>query len=326
MAVFVTGATGFVGHHVARLLREAGAEVRCLVRARSDTSRLTPLGVELVTGDLRDADSVRRAAAGCEQVYHVAADYRLWTRRPREMYESNVDGTRAVLDAAADAQRIVYTSTVGCLGHGSGGAPADEDTPASEADMIGPYKHSKFLAEQLVRQRAAAGMPIVIVNPSTPVGDGDVKPTRTGQIIVDFLKGKMPGFVDTGLNLVDVRDVAAGHLLAMERGRIGERYILGARDLTLEAILGILAELTGRTRPKMKVPFAVAYAAAYADTFYNVVLRRRAPNIPIDGVRMARTHMYFSSAKAVRELGLPQTPVEEALARAVAWFQANGYC
>jgi dihydroflavonol-4-reductase len=325
MPILVTGATGFLGYHLARLLREAGAEVRCLVRASSDTSRLTPLGVELALGDLRDADSLRAAAKGCAQVYHVAADYRLWTRRPAEMYQSNVEGTRAVLDAAADAERIVYTSTVGCLGLKPDRTPADEQTRVREADMIGPYKHSKFLAEALVRERAAAGAPIVIVNPSTPVGDGDVKPTRTGQIIVDFLKGRMPGFVDTGLNLVDVRDVAAGHILAMARGRVGERYILGHRDLALAQILGILAEISGRPRPRFRVPLAVAYAAAYGDTFYNVVLRRRPPNIPVDGVRMARHYMYFSPAKAVAELGLPQTPVEEALARAVAWFRANGY-
>ena len=326
MAILVTGGTGFVGWHVARLLREAGADVRCLARAGSDTSRLTPLGVELAVGALRDAASLRAAAKGCAQVYHVAADYRLWTRDPRDMYASNVDGTRALLAAAEDAERIVYTSSVGCLGLHHDGTPADETTPVSLDDMVGHYKRSKYLAEEVARERAAAGQPIVIVNPSTPIGEADVKPTRTGQIILDFLRGKMPGFVNTGLNLVDVRDVAQGHLLAMERGRVGERYILGHRDLTLEQILATLAELTGLPRPTFRVPFALAYAAAYADTFWNVVVRRRPPNIPVDGVRMARHFMYFSPAKAVTELGLPQTPIEQPLARAVAWFRENGYC
>lgn len=325
MPTLVTGATGFIGWHVAQQLRDRGEEVRCLVRATSDTTRLTPLGVELAVGDLRDAESLQAACAGCETVYHVAADYRLWSKDPQELYRSNVDGTRALLDAAAGASRIVYTSSVGVLGHHADGRPADEDTPVTVHDMIGHYKRSKYLAEELVRERAAAGQPIVIVNPSTPVGEQDVKPTPTGQIIVDFLRGKMPGFVDTGLNLVDVRDVAAGHLLAAARGVSGERYILGHRDMTLAEILATLAELTGRPAPKLRVPFAVAFAAAYADTFWNVVVRRRAPSIPIEGVRMSRHKMYFSPAKAVRDLGLPQTPVEEPLRRAIDWFLANGY-
>jgi dihydroflavonol-4-reductase len=325
MPILVTGATGFVGWHVARLLRERDAEVRCLVRPGSPTDRLAPLGVEVVRGDLRDAESLRAACQGCAQVYHVAADYRLWAADPQDLYRSNVEGTRALLDAAESAERIVYTSTVGCLGLHADHTPADEDTPVTVDDMIGDYKRSKYLAEALVRERAQAGQPIVIVNPSTPVGDGDVKPTPTGQTIVDFLRGRMPGFVNTGLNLVDVRDVAAGHLLAMERGQLGERYILGHRNLTLEQILAILAELTGRPRPRFRVPFALAYAAAYVDNFVNLKLRHRPPGIPLDGVRMARHFMWFSAAKAVRELGLPQTPVDAALRRAVDWYRGAGY-
>ncbi|MBI2299633.1 MAG: NAD-dependent epimerase/dehydratase family protein [Armatimonadetes bacterium] len=325
MRVLVTGATGFIGHHVACLLVDEGHTVRCLVRPTSDTSRLAPLGVEPVTGDLRDPASLQSACAGCRQVYHVAADYRLWARDPAELYRSNVEGTRALLSAARDAERIIYTSSVGCLGFRADRRPADEDTPVTLADMVGPYKRSKFQAEELVREHAAQGWPVVIVNPSTPVGEGDVKPTPTGKVIVDFLRGRMPGFVNTGLNLVDVHDVARGHLLAAEHGRVGERYILGCRDLNLEEILAILAELTGRRRPWLKVPFAVAWAAALADNLYNVTLRGRAPGIPLDGVRMARHPMYFSPAKAVRELGLPQSSVEAALGRAIDWFRANGY-
>ena len=325
MPTLVTGATGFIGWHVAKQLTDRGEDVRCLVRQTSDTSRLEPLGVELAVGDLRDAESLKTACAGCATVYHVAADYRLWSKDPQELYRANVDGTRALLKAAESADRVVYTSSVGVLGHHLDGTPADETTPVTVDDMIGHYKRSKFLAEELALERAAAGQPIVIVNPSTPVGEQDVKPTPTGKIIVDFLNGKLPGFVDTGLNLVDVRDVAAGHLLAAEQGAVGKRYILGHRDMTLQEILTTLADLTGRPAPKLRVPFAVAFAAAYADTFWNTVIRRREPNIPVEGVRMSRHKMYFSPARAVAELGLPQTPVEEALRRAIDWFQANGY-
>ncbi|MCC7494176.1 MAG: NAD-dependent epimerase/dehydratase family protein [Fimbriimonadaceae bacterium] len=324
MAVLVTGGSGFVGYHVVRALRASGQPVRALVRASSRVEHLQALGVELVSGDLRDAASLQAACRGCRQVYHVAADYRLWARRPQDLYESNVEGTRALLQAAGEAERIVYTSSVGCLGLRPDGQPADETTPVGLADMIGHYKRSKYLAEQVAREAAAAGQPVVIVNPSTPVGDHDVKPTPTGQIIVDFLRGRMPGFVRTGLNLVDVRDVAAGHLLAAERGRVGECYILGGRDLTLAAILALLATLTGRRRPRLRVPYAVAYAAAYADTAWNL-LRGREPQIPVEGVRMSRHLMYFSPAKAIAELGLPQSPVEGALQRAIDWFRANGY-
>lgn len=325
MPTLVTGATGFIGWHVARLLVERGEAVRCLVRASSDTSRLVPLGVELAVGDLRDPDSLAAACAGCATVYHVAADYRLWSRDPRELYATNVDGTMALLDAAREATRIVYTSSVGVLGHRADGAPADEETPVTIDDMVGHYKRSKFLAEEQVRARAAAGQPIVIVNPSTPVGEQDVKPTPTGQIIVDYLRGRMPGFVDTGLNLVDVRDVALGHLLAAEKGEVGRRYILGHRDMTLAEILATLAALCDRPIPRLRVPFAVAWAVACANTFWNATICRREPTIPLEGVKMSRQKMYFSPARAIAELGLPQTPVPMALDRAVDWFQTNGY-
>ncbi len=325
MPVLVTGASGFVGYHVARLLVARGEEVRCLVRRTSDTSRLTPLGVTLAVGDLLDAESLRAAAAGCRTVYHVAADYRLWVRDPQELYRANVEGSRNLIEAATDAERIVYTSTVGVLRQSDDRRVVDEATPSSLDDMIGHYKRSKFLAEAAVRELAEAGRPVVIVNPSTPVGDYDAKPTPTGKIIVDFLRGGMPGFVDTGMNLVDVHDVAAGHLLAAERGRVGERYILGAENLTLEQILGLLAQLTGRPAPRLRVPHAVALLAGYWDNFINVTLRGREPNIPLEGVRMSAHYMWFSPAKAVAELGLPQSPVSGALQRAIDWFLANGY-
>jgi len=253
MPTLVTGATGFLGWHVANQLRDRGEDVRCLVRATSDTSRLGPLGVELAPGDLREPESLKSACAGCDTVYHVAADYRLWSKDPRELYRSNVDGTRALLEAASSATRIVYTSSVGVLGHHRDGTPADEHTPVTVHDMIGHYKRSKFLAEELVRERASAGQPIVIVNPSTPVGEQDVKPTPTARSSSISCAGRcrLRGY---RLNLVDVRDVAAGHLLAAERGRLGERYILGHRDLTLAEILAMLATLTGRRAPTLRCP------------------------------------------------------------------------
>lgn len=325
MPILVTGATGFIGYHVAAQLRELDADVRCLVRPSSDRSRLEPLGVEFVEGDLRDPDSLTKACAGCAQIYHVAADYRLWAPNRQELYRSNVDGTRALLRAAEGAERIVYTSSVGALGLHADHTPADESTPVTLADMIGDYKRSKYLAEALVREKAQAGQPIVIVNPSTPVGECDAKPTPTGATIVRFLRGKMPAYVDTGLNWVDVRDVARGHLLAMERGRLGERYILGNQNLTLQQFTGLLAKLTGRAAPRVRIPHFVAILAAYVDTFVNVQLRGRAPEIELEGAKMARHYMWFSPAKAVTELGLPQTPVEEALVRAVDWFVGHGY-
>ncbi len=322
--ILVTGATGFVGWHVARQLLDRGDAVRALAR---DPSKLRELdGVEPIQGDLRDADSLARAVAGCRVVYHVAADYRLWARDPQEMFRSNVYGTRNLLDAArrAGVERVVYTSTVGCMGFPKGDL-GDEQTAVSAADMTGPYKRSKWDAERVALEFAAEGFPVVIVNPTAPVGDHDFKPTPTGKIVVDFVRGAIPAFLDTGLNVVDVRDVAAGHLAACERGRIGERYILGAENLTLEKILGTLAEAVGKPAPRMRVPYAVAYAAGAASTAW-ANLTGKDPVAPLDGVRMARKKMWVRHEKAARELGYAPRAASVALARAVEWFRANGYC
>ncbi|HEY3936436.1 MAG TPA: hopanoid-associated sugar epimerase [Bryobacteraceae bacterium] len=323
----VTGATGFLGWHVAHALTERGYQVRALCRPSSQTREL---GVERVEGDLRDPDSLARAVEGCELVFHVAADYRLWSRNPQELYGSNVEGTRNLLAAAERAcvGRIVYTSTVGCIGMPASGPHSpvsDEQTPVSLADMAGHYKRSKWLAEQIALERARAGLPVVIVNPTAPVGDHDWKPTPTGKIILDFLRGKLPAFVDTGLNLVDARDIAAGHLLAAERGRPGERYILGSENLTLEQILSRLAGLAAKPAPKIKIPYAFAYGAGLITTAW-ANLTGKEPLAPLEGVKMARKKMFVTHAKAARELGFTPVPVESALERAIAWFRANGYC
>jgi dihydroflavonol-4-reductase len=320
--VLVTGASGFIGWHVARLLRERGVPVRALVR---EASRVEEIDVERVSGDLRDPASLERAVAGCGLVYHVAADYRLWARNPGELFQSNVEGTRNLLTAARDAgvERFIYTSTVGCIGIPDGGV-GDESQPVSLDDMKGAYKRSKFMAEQAALQFAADGFPVVIVNPTAPVGDHDVKPTPTGKIILDFLKGALPAYIDTGLNLLDVRDCALGHLLAAEHGRAGERYILGCENLTLSAILQKLAKLTGRRAPTVRLPYAVAYAAGVASTAWANVTNR-APRAPIDAVRMARKHMFASHARAERELGFRPGSVDAALLRAAGWFRAEGY-
>jgi dihydroflavonol-4-reductase len=319
----VTGASGFLGWHVARLLVERGHPVRALLRP---SSKISGIDIEPVSGDLRDAASIERAVAGCGLVFHVAADYRLWAKDERELYRSNVDGTRNVLQAARNAgvERVVYTSTVGCIGIPHGGE-GNEDCPVSLEDMKGAYKRSKFLAERAALDSAAAGLPVVIVNPTAPVGSHDVKPTPTGQIVLDFLKGDMPAYIDTGLNIVDAGDVAAGHLLACERGRTGQRYILGSENLTLEQIFGKLAGITGRPAPSVKLPYAVAYAAGAVTTTWAAV-SGKPPRAPLDAVRMARKKMFVSHAKAARELGFAPGPAEGALARAVKWFQANGYC
>jgi dihydroflavonol-4-reductase len=280
------------------------------------------LDVEVATGDLRDPASLERAAAGCGLVFHVAADYRLWAANPDDLYRSNVEGTRNLLQAArnAGAERVVYTSTVGCIGIPSGGI-GDEDTPVALADMVGHYKRSKFLAEEVALEAARGGLPVVIVNPTAPVGDHDVKPTPTGQIVVDFLKGGMPAFIDTGLNVVDARDCAQGHLLACERGRPGERYILGSENLTLAEILGTLARLAGRKAPTVRLPYAVAYAAGVCSTAW-ATISGRPPRVPLEGVRMARKRMWVTHEKARRELGFNPAPAEAALAHAVEWFTA----
>jgi dihydroflavonol-4-reductase len=313
----VTGATGFLGWHVARLLIERGYSVRALVRPGSHVAELP---VEIASGDLRDRESLERAVAGCGLVYHVAADYRLWAKNPHELYDSNVEGTRHLLAASqkAGVERIVYTSTVGCIGVPHDGI-GDETIPVSLDDMAGDYKRSKFLAEQVALEFARGGLPVVIVNPTAPIGDHDVKPTPTGKIVLDFLNGDMPAFIDTGLNVVDVRDTAAGHLLACERGRPGERSILGSENLTLAQILQRLAAITGRKAPTMKLPYAVAYAAGVCSTAWAGVTGRP-PRVPLAGVRMARKKMWVTHEKARRELGFEPGPAEAALRRAVEWF------
>jgi len=322
----VTGATGFVGSHVARKLVKRGERVRVLTRSQSSGKLLEGLTAERVIGDLTDPASLQVALTGCKRVYHVAADYRLWVADPNVLYRNNVEGTRNLLEAAkgAGVERVVYTSTVGALGFTSNGTPANEETPVSLHDMIGHYKRSKFLAEKEALAFAKAGLPIVVVNPSTPIGIGDIKPTPTGQIFVEFLNRRMPAYVETGLNLVDVEDVAEGHLLAMEKGRIGERYILGNRNLTFKEILKILAELTGLPAPKVRLPRPVAMVLGGLSSGV-AWFSKRPPRIPIEAVRMARKKMFFDATKAVEELGLPQTPIEEACVKAVGWFRANGY-
>lgn len=328
MKVLVTGASGFVGSHVARLLAERGDRVRALVRRTSRIDNLTDLDCEPVYGDLQDLDSLRQAVKGCEALFHVAADYRLWARDPKELYRSNVEGTTNILRAAqeADIQKIVYTSTVGTLGIPPNGAAGTEETPVTLDDMVGHYKRSKFLAEEQARRFVEKeGLPVVLVHPSTPVGENDIKPTPTGKVIVDFLNRRMPAYIQTGLNLIDVRDVAQGHLLALERGVPGQRYILGNQNLTLQEILAMLAEITGLAAPRRQIPYGLAYAVAQVDNWLFGSLLRCEPHIPLEGVKMARKLMFFDASKAVRELGLPQSPVRDALARAVEWFRAHGY-
>jgi dihydroflavonol-4-reductase len=325
--VLVTGGAGFVGSHLVRVLLERGERVCCLVRPTSRRDNLEDLSVEFVTGDLRDLASLRLAAKGCRTVYHCAADYRLWCKDPNEMYQSNVEGSNNVMQAAFDegVDRVVYTSTVGCLGLNENGTPANEDTPVKVEDMIGHYKRSKFLAEDKVREWATRGLPVVIVNPSTPVGELDIKPTPTGKIIVDFLHGKMFGYVDTGMNLIDVRDCAEGHVLAAEKGSAGERYILGGRDLTLKELFDALASVTEIASPKMKVPHWVAETYARLENLWSINVARREPDVPLESVKLARHKMWFDASKAVRELGLPRNPIERALERAVKWFREHGY-
>lgn len=320
----VTGVSGFLGWHVARLLQQQGREVRALVRPGVGIPELSD--IEIVRGDLRQPQSLKAAVQGCRALFHVAADYRLWTPKPEEMYAANVDGTRVILRAAAEAgaTRIVYTSTVGCIGFVPGGE-GDETTPTSLEKMSGHYKRSKFLAEQAALAVAREGAPVVIVNPTAPVGDHDFKPTPTGQTIVDFLQGKMPAYVDTGLNVVDAEDVALGHLLAEAKGRSGERYILGSQNLTLRAIFAILAEWSGRPAPKVQIPYAVAYLAALVDTGL-AELTGRPPRAPLEGVKMAKVKMWVTHQKAAQELGYKPKPARAALEKAAAWFTANGYC
>ena len=332
MRAFVTGATGFLGSHVARVLADQGGDLRLLVRPTSNLKNLEGLlspntKADTATGDLRDAASLEKAMAGCDTVFHVAADYRLWVRNPEEMYRSNVEGTRAILQAAKKngVRRVVYTSSVATIGFRADGSEADEDSPVALADMIGHYKRSKFMAEQLAMEAGRSGIEVVTVNPTTPVGEQDVKPTPTGRIVVDFLKRKFPAYVETGLNLVDVRECARGHLLALEKGRSGERYILGGENLTLKQILDKLEKITGLPSPKVKLPYAVAFAAGIFGEMITGRMLHGEPRATVDTVRMGKKKMFASSTKAERELGWKMVPVEDALRRAVEWFRGNGY-
>jgi dihydroflavonol-4-reductase len=327
LKAFVTGATGFLGSHVARLLADQGADLRLLVRSTSNLRNLQGLKAETASGDLRDAGSLEKAMSGCDTVFHVAADYRLWARDPWEMYRSNVEGTRAILEAARKngVRRVVHTSSVATMGFTENGHPADEDSPVSLADMIGHYKRSKFMAEQIALEAGRSGLYVVTVNPTTPVGEQDVKPTPTGRIVLDFLKRKFPAYVETGLNLVDVRECARGHVAALEKGKAGERYILGGEDLTLKQILDKLAKITGLPSPTVKLPYVFAFAAGVVDEAITGRLLHREPRATVDTVRMGRKKMFASSSKAERELGWKIVPVEDALRRAVDWFRANGY-
>jgi dihydroflavonol-4-reductase len=327
MAVLVTGAAGFVGSAVVRTLLAQGATVRAFVRPTSDRGNLADLPVELAFGDLRDRPSLDRAMKGCEAVFHVAADYRLWVPRPNEMFESNVAGTRNVMSAAAEAgvPRIVYTSSVATLGLPQPGEAANEDTPATKNDMIGPYKRSKFAAEEVVRAMVAeSGLPAVIVHPSTPIGPWDRRPTPTGQIIVEAASGHMPSYVDTGLNLVHVDDVAAGHLLALEHGKPGERFILGGENMTLKAILSEIAKITGRPAPRIQVPHNIVMPIAAVAEMWGWISSRE-PFVTLDGVRLARKRMFFSSSRAMERLGYRPRPAIEAIADAIDWFAQHGY-
>ena len=325
MRALVTGATGFVGSAVARALLQAGWQVTALVRPNSDRRNLQRLGTDLVTGDLGDAGSLEHALAGCEALFHVAADYRLGARNPEDLYRTNVDGTRNILEAArrVGTARIVYTSSVATMGIPADGSPGREDTPVTLTDMIGHYKRSKFLAEQLAREAARSGLSVVIVNPSTPVGPGDVKPTPTGQMVMDAAAGRMPAYVDTGLNIVHVDDVAAGHLLAFDRGRSGERYILGGEDMTLRDILVEIARLAGRKPPRIRLSTSVLLPVAHMAELVSRLTGL--PNrVTVEGVRMARKRMFFSSEKAVRELGYGWRPPGQAFEDAVVWFRGQG--
>ena len=327
MKAFVTGGTGFLGAHIARVLAEQGAELRLLVRSTSDLRNIEGLKADRVTGDLRSPASLEKAISGCDTVFHVAADYRFWVRDPEQMYRSNVEGTRALLEAArkCGVRRVVYTSSVATMGFTSNGLVAEEDSPVMLTDMIGHYKRSKFMAEQVALEAGRSGQDVVVVNPSTPVGEMDIKPTPTGRIVVDFLKKKFPAYVDTGLNLVDATECARGHVMALEKGRIGERYILGGENLTLKQILDKLAEITGLPSPKVRVPYFLALAAGVVDEVFTGRIRGREPRATIDAVRMGRKKMFVSCAKAERELGWEIVPVDGALRRAATWFRANGY-
>ena len=325
MSTLVTGAAGFLGSHVARQLVARGEDVRALLRASSNNRAIADLPLEYVTGDLRDASSLDRALKGVDRVFHVAADYRLWAKRSKDIYDSNVGGTKNLLEAAkrAGVQQFIYTSTVATIAVDRPEHP-NEKTESQLSEMVGHYKRSKWLAEQEVLQAASAGFPAIIAMPTTPVGPWDWKPTPTGKIILDFLNGKMPGYVETGLNFVGVEECAAGHLLIAEKGRVGERYLLGAENLTLKALLDMLASITGLAAPRLKIPHGLALGVAYAETAFSRLIRRE-PQIPVEGVKIAQHMMFVDCSRAQRELGFQPGSVAAALERAVRWYEANGY-
>ena len=327
MKVLVTGATGFIGFHVAKVLREKDLRVVALVREGSDSSVLKSLDVESLVGDVRDYDSVCRALKGCQQIYHLAADYRLWVPDPKPMYETNVRGTKNIMQAALQLgiERVMYTSTVGTLATSSNRKPLDENNLGELKEMVGHYKRSKFIAEQEAYRFIQRGVPVVIVSPSTPIGAMDRKPTPTGKIIVDFLNGSLPAYLDTGLNFVDVEDVAIGHWLASRKGRIGQRYILGGKNITLREFFESIAGMTEQKPPRVRLPYLPVLIAAYLNEALSRRVTKIPPRIPLTGVKMARKYMFFDCSKAVRELHMPQNPVEGAMERAITWFRDNGY-
>jgi dihydroflavonol-4-reductase len=326
MKALVTGATGFVGAAVVRALIKTDVNVRVLARRDSDFTNLQQFKIEAAYGDLRDKESLRKALAGCQHLYHVAAHYALWARDPSIFYTVNVTGTKNLMEIARDVgtERIVYCSTIGAIGLPHNGGLGTENTPVSLEQMAGHYKRSKYLAEQEVLKLAKEGMPVVIVNPSAPVGEGDVKPTPTGQVIVDFMKGRMPAYIETGMNIIDVDDVAAGHLLAMQKGRIGQRYILGTKNLMLREVFEILSRLTGIKAPSIKLPRKVVLPLAYLNLAFSWITGIP-PRIPLEGVKMAKYKMHYDCSKAIHELGIPQTPPDVALEKAVRWFRDHNF-
>ena len=326
MQVLVTGATGFIGGNLARQLSCRGYHVRALVRPGSKTLTIDATGIEPFSGDILDRPSVARAIEGCNAVFHCAAIYSFWSPDPSLVHRTNCEGTRIVLEEAqkAGVEKVVFTSTVSTIGlpeHGLGA----EETPLDPGHLVGHYKQSKYQAEQVALKMASRGLPVVVVNPTAPVGPWDVKPTPTGRIVLDFLLGRIPGYLNTGLNVVDVGDVAAGHILALEKGLAGQRYILGHRNLSLKELLAVLSQVTGLSSPRWRVPFWAALGAGYVDHLVEGKLLRRPPRIPVEGIKIAQTPMYVTSQKAIVQLGLPQTPVEDALLRAVRWFAKHGY-
>ncbi len=325
MTTLLTGATGFLGSALARELLKDGRPLKLLIRKNTDTRNIDDLDCELVYGDLRDRESLKSALIGCKTLYHTAAYYSLWSRDKKMIYDINVQGTRNILECAleADVERVVYTSTVGCIGLAEDGSPANEDRPMNTATLCNDYKLSKYQAEQVAHELFGKGLPLVIVNPSTPVGPRDIKPTPTGKIILDFMNRKMPAYIDTGLNLIDVADCARGHIQAEKKGRLGERYILGNKNMSLKEILMALEVLTGLKAPRIKMPYWVAYSAGLACEWMSDAITHQPPAVPLAGVKMAKYFMYFDASKAVQELGLPQNPVEDALKQAVHWFTEN---